>query len=205
MMLPFLMTHLLSSAVPTAEAHHNKGLPHYGYFENYPQVPTEEYVRIDGRWEVGATIFNFQGIDARESSDTPNDVKFYMYMYDLELDEAYVGPMRVDIVREGQIISTLERIEPDGEGVYISRETLPESGDYDLVFTFPEGNAELPFAVDLAVDDINWGVLGGLGLGLLALFGLSMHGHDKRLKQHASAADAPVSDRPVPSDVHART
>jgi len=29
---------------PSTEAHHFKGLPHFNYFENYPQVPQEEYI-----------------------------------------------------------------------------------------------------------------------------------------------------------------
>ena len=171
----------------TALAHHNKGLPHYGYFENYPQVPTEEYVRIDGRWEVGATIFNFQGLDARETSDTPNDVKFFAYVYDLEQDRGYEGPLRMDIVYEGEVVSSFERLDPDGEGVYISRETLPHSGEYELVFTFPEGYATLPFAVDLASDSVDWWLIGGLGGGVAVLFGLSIAGRRRRLTRHAAA------------------
>jgi hypothetical protein len=180
--LSLLAMHLVSPSL----AHHNKGLPHYGYFENYPQVPTEEYVRIEGRWEVGATIFNFQGIKARETSDTPNDVKFFMYIYDLEEDHGYSGPVRIDITHDGELISTMERLEPDGEGVYISRETLPSSGNYELVFTFEEGTAALPFAVDLAVDQVNWGLVGGMGLGVAVLMGLGLHGRRRRLAHRAA-------------------
>ena len=178
---------MLTMLLATALAHHNKGLPHYGYFENYPQVPTEEYVRIDGRWEVGATLFNFQGLDARASSDTPNDVKFFAYIYDLENDEGYEGPVRMDIVYEGDVVSSFERLEPDGEGVYISRETLPESGEYELVFTFPDGQATLPFAVDLASDDVSWKLVGGLVGGSAVLFVLSIVGRRRRLTRHAAA------------------
>jgi hypothetical protein len=174
-----------------ALAHHNKGLPHYGYFENYPQVPTEEFIRIDGRWEVGATIFNFQGIESRESSDTPNDVKIYAYIYDLQEDEGYTGPVRMEIVLDDQVVSSFERVEPDQEGVYLSRETLPQSGDYDLVFHFPEGQATLPFYVDLAGDGANWVVLGGLGVALGGLFSLTLVGRKRRLARSASAP-APV-------------
>ena len=79
-----------------ALAHHNKGLPHYGYFENYPQLPVEEYVAIDGPWEIGAVIYNFQGYDRREA-DTPNDVKIYLYLYDSRTKNAYTGPLDVEL------------------------------------------------------------------------------------------------------------
>jgi ferredoxin/isoprenylcysteine carboxyl methyltransferase (ICMT) family protein YpbQ len=114
------------------QAHHNKGLPHYGYFENYPQVPTEEYVVIDGRWELGATIFNFQGLD-RLNSDTPNDAKIYIYAYDLKDDAPYSGPIDFEIRLDGELITEFTRDKPDQENVYRTRETLPSSGTYDLI------------------------------------------------------------------------
>jgi hypothetical protein len=178
------MTMLL---LATALAHHNKGLPHYGYFENYPQVPTEEYIRVEGRWEVGATVFNFQGLGDRESSDTPNDVKIFAYIYDLEKDVGYEGPATIAIVSEGETVSVFERLEPDGEGVYVSRETLPHSGDYSLEFTFDEGEATLPFNVDLAADRVNWALLGGLGLAVLTAMSLALAGRKKRLARRAAA------------------
>ncbi len=168
-------------------AHHNKGLPHYGYFENYPQVPTQEYVVIDGRWEVGATLFNFQGLRDRTTSETPNDVKFYMYAYDLDADAGYSGPLQVRITHGGETVALLERLEPDGEGVYISRETLPRSGDYDLVYVIGGDEIALPFSVDLEADRVAWGLLLGLGAGLGGLFVLALMGRERRLVRRAAA------------------
>lgn len=39
-----LMIFLGLVTAPSTEAHHFKGLPHFNYFENYPQVPQEEYI-----------------------------------------------------------------------------------------------------------------------------------------------------------------
>lgn len=189
-MIPLLCLWLASPAA----AHHNKGLPHYGYFENYPQVPTEEYVRVQGRWEVGVTIFNFQGLNQRETSTTPNDVKFFLYLYDLDADRSYRGPVAVDIVQGDARVSSFSRLEVDTEGVYITRETLPASGDYALVLHFEsEEGAEsvrLPFHVDLAIDQINWALLGGMGAGVAALFGLALAGRQRRLSRRAAAPAA---------------
>ena len=170
-----------------ALAHHNKGLPHYGYFENYPQVPTEEYVRLDGRWEVGATIFNFQGLRDRQTSETPNDVKFFMYAYDLDRDQGYHGPLSVTITLDGEPVSLIERLEPDGEGVYISRETLPRSGEYELVFLLEGASVALPFSVDLDADRVQWGLIVALGGGVGGLFLLALAGRKRRLVRRASA------------------
>lgn len=36
----------------TSSAHHIRGLPHYGYSENYPQIPTYEETRVVDPWEI---------------------------------------------------------------------------------------------------------------------------------------------------------
>ena len=181
---------LLALEAPPAAAHHNKGLPHYGYFENYPQVPTQEDVVVHGDWEMGATIFNFQGYELRESSDTPNDVKFYVYLYDLAADVGYVGPARFEIRLEGsdELVSTFTRYGVDEEQVYSTRETLPRTGDYTLTafVTGRDGGAEvslsLPFYVDLNEEGIDWALLGVILLPLLPLFLLALLGRTRRAR-----------------------
>jgi hypothetical protein len=90
------------------------------------------------------------------------------------------------------VITRFERLKPDQEGVYITRETLPESGDYDLIYHF-EHHGEpveltLPFRVDLAADRINWPVLAGLGGGVALVFGLAWSGRRRRHAPRAPAA-----------------
>ena len=179
-------------ALPTAaSAHHNKGLPHYGYFENYPQVPTEEFIRYEGRWEFGATLFNFQGLK-RETSDTPNDVRIFAYIYDLEKDVAYEGPLEMGVELDGEILETFARLAPDEETVYRTRVTMPESSIYRLVFQFTADGEpvllRLPVRVDLAADRINWALVGGMLAVLAVLFGLGVAGRKKRHTPRAAAA-----------------
>ena len=174
-----------------AAAHHNKGLPHYGYFENYPQVPTEEFIRYEGRWEFGATIFNFQGLK-RETSDTPNDVRVFAYLYDLDEDVAYEGALDLAVELDGEVIASFGRLAPDEETVYRGRATLPESGIYHVTFTFDvDGETVrlmLPVRVDLAADQINWLLLGGMVGVLAVLFGLALAGRKRRHAPRAAAS-----------------
>ncbi len=174
-----------------AFAHHNKGLPHYGYFENYPQVPTEEFIRYDDRWEFGATIFNFQGLK-RETSDTPNDVRIFAYLYDLQDDVAYAGKLDLAVELDGEVIHSFDRLAPDEETVYRGRVTLPESGIYDVTFGF-EVDGEtvrlvLPVRVDLAADQVNWALVGGMLAVLGVLFGLALAGRKRRHAPRAAAS-----------------
>ncbi len=183
-------------AASPAHAHHNKGLPHYGYYENYPQVPTEEYVDFVGRWEIGATIFNFQGLD-RRSADTPNDVKIFLYLYDLEADRGYAGPLAVEIRRKGEVVSRFDRLQVDEEAVYSTRETLPASGDYQLV-AWVEGEARpvpLSFHVDLSTDRIRWGLIAGLGAPVAVVFALALFGRRRRRRRRqVRSAGAPMPE-----------
>lgn len=173
-----------------ADAHHNKGLPHYGYFENYPQVPTEEYVAIDGQWEIGATVFNFQGYD-RRNADTPNDVKIYLYVYDLKADTNYTDPLDVEIHREGEVVSRWLRHQVDEEAVYSTRETLPETGEYEIVARLEDGTQiRLPFYVDLGTGGINWVILLGIAVPVLVLFSIAMAGRKRRRKRRKKSGAA---------------
>jgi polyferredoxin len=156
-----------------AHAHHNKGIPHYGYFENYPQVPTEEYVGISDRWEISATLFNFQGLD-RRNSDTPNDVKIYLAIYDLEADAGYTGPLDVEIYRGDEIVSRFERVRVDEEAVYSTRETFPATDDYELVVHTADAVIRLPIRVDLASDAVNWWWIIGIALPVGVVFALAL-------------------------------
>lgn len=180
--LPGVLLLVLAGSSTPASAHHNKGLPHYGYFENYPQVPTEEYVAIQGRWEIGATIFNFQGLD-RENADTPNDVKIYLYLYDLKADAAYAGPLGVELRKDGELVARFDRVAVDEEAVYSTRETLPESGDYDLVALIGGEEVVLPFYVELRSDGINPYVLAAIAVPTLTVFGLALLGRKRRRRR----------------------
>ena len=168
-----------------AEAHHNKGLPHYGYFENYPQAPVEEYVVIDGPWEMGAVVFNFQGLD-RRTADTPNDVKIYLYLYDDRTGSAYTGPLEVEIRRDGEVVSTFERVRVDEEAVYSTRETLPRSGDYELLARVGEEEVSLTFHVDLSSDRLPWAWIAGIGGSAALLIGLAAVGRRPRRRRRRS-------------------
>ena len=180
--LPVIGALALLAAPSLASAHHNKGLPHYGYYQNYPQVPTDEYYAIDGRWEIGATIFNFQGYDGRRTSDTPNDVKIYLYLYDLESERSYSGPVDIEIRRDGEVVARFDRTEPDEESVFSTRETLPDSGTYELVARVDGEEVVVEFYVDLD-DGVSWWVIGAIALPVLLVFGLALFGRRRRLRR----------------------
>jgi ferredoxin-type protein NapH len=175
----------------SAMAHHNKGLPHYGYFENYPQVPTQEFIDEDERWEVGAVLFNFQGLE-RRTSDTPTDVRIFAYIYDLQENHGYKGPLTLHLHHNDQRIVSFERVAADPEGVYTVRYTMPETDWYELVFEIPVEDdvaiIPLDIHVDLSSGDLSWWLLGGAGALLLLTFGLANTGRRAKAVRRAPAA-----------------
>ena len=185
---------IFSDGTHDALAHHNKGLPHYGYFENYPQVPTEEYIRIDNDWEIGATVFNFQGLD-RRTADTPNDVKIYLYLYNLKDDYSYSGPVDFQIVGESGTVSEFSRSAPDQEQIYMSREIMPSSGYYQIIARIqtPQGPQEtrLEFYVDIS-HGLNWVLIGGILLPVACVFALALLGQKRKARHMAIRSKAEV-------------
>ncbi len=188
---------LVFAGLPTvANANHNKGFPHHGYYENYPQVPVEEFTATSKRWEARATIFNFQGMD-RNLSDTPKDVKIYLALFDRELESGYTGPLTVDIFQAEELIARFSRDHVDEEAVYSTRETLPRGGDYQLVIKLgsdpvnPIATLPLSFHVELASDAMSWYRIAAIALlgacaSVLVVLGLQRQRRSGTRRRQAS-------------------
>ncbi len=188
-MLPIISVLVFAWLPGPAVAHHNKGMPHYGYFENYAQVPTEEYLTIQGRWEMGATFFNFQGLD-RRTADTPNDVKIYIYLYDRQSKRGWEERVEFAILQDGESIATFVREHVDEESVYSTRETIPRSGDYELVAQVDGDRVVLSFHIDLASDGVRWHLIFAWGLPAFAVFALAFYGRSRRKRPRMRARKA---------------
>ncbi len=125
---------LLLLAVPLIQGHHYKGLPHYGYFENYPQVPTLEFLKETPRHEVFVTIYNFQGLNM-DKVDAPDDVRFYVFVYDLVTDRIYTGEAQFSIYASGKLIHKTGTIKPEQEAIYVLEDKIEQQNDLKLDLT----------------------------------------------------------------------
>jgi ferredoxin-type protein NapH len=129
--IPFLvLVGTLLLAVPVA-AHHMRGQPHYGYAENYPQVPTKETLAHIGKFDVTVVSYFFDGL-RRHLSDTPHDVQFYISLSDRQTHQSYTGPLSIEVWREGQRIAAFDHAHPFEEAVYRIRQAVPGPGGYEL-------------------------------------------------------------------------
>ncbi|HIG31004.1 MAG TPA: hypothetical protein EYQ50_25670 [Verrucomicrobiales bacterium] len=122
---------LLILASPELEAHHFKGLPHYNYFENYPQVPEEEFLGQAGNYELSLVVYDFQGIDRANVAD-PETVRLFLVVFQLRENRIYQGALTMEIWDRDQILDSTRFPQPDLEKVYSIHRKLPEQGRYSL-------------------------------------------------------------------------
>ncbi|MFQ5682210.1 MAG: 4Fe-4S binding protein [Candidatus Binatia bacterium] len=126
----FVLTATLLLSSPAA-AHHMRGQPHYGYAENYPQVPTKETRAHIGNFDITIVSYFFEGL-RRDLSDTPHDVQFYVGLSDSRTHQSYMGPLSIELWRGGQRIATFNHTHPFEEAVYRIRQAVPGPGTYEI-------------------------------------------------------------------------
>ena len=125
----------------TVSAHHYKGLPHYNYFDNYPQVPILEFIEEREDYAVFVTIYNFQGLSL-DMVEAPNDVRFYIYLYDMKVDGSYVGDAAFNIYSHGKLVKKYINIKQEEERIFSIRTELEQQDDLMLesLITQPNGD-----------------------------------------------------------------
>lgn len=150
-------------------AHHFKGLPHYNYFENYPQVPEEEFLGEVGDYEVSLVVYDFQGID-RENVEDPDNVRLFLMIFNLKNNRVYGGKLTLEILDRGEVVASQEYESSELENLYALYRKLPNTGKYALRMTLhDEGGLRCTIPFRLSSQKIHWGpwVAGGLGILLV--------------------------------------
>ncbi|MCO4781544.1 MAG: hypothetical protein KC646_04415 [Candidatus Cloacimonetes bacterium] len=149
--------------------HHFKGLPHYGYFENYPQIPQTEFLGQSGKYEISLVIYDFQGINL-EDAQHPEEVRLYSVVYDLKENTVYKGPAKVQILDGGRLLE--EKIQPQAEeeSIYQINRKLDDLGDYSLRLILQDDNnyqIDVPFVLES--QKTHWGKWISIALLLLLI------------------------------------
>ena len=119
-----------------ANAHHISGLPHYGYAENYPQVPLTEQRIETGDFMVSLTTVFFQGIKP-ELSDIPYDTQFYIHISNREMigkstDTRFKNPFDPDAKKTGSDDTAREASYKGKQVLIISDKKNGEVGRYSV-------------------------------------------------------------------------
>lgn len=155
--ITFLFLIAFAIGVSAASAHHFKGLPHYNYFENYPQIPEEEFLGRAGEYELSLVIYDFQGIK-KENTRTPDNVRLYLVIFNLRNNVVYGGPLTLEVLDRGTVIHSERHASSELENLYSMHRELPETGKYSLRITMHDENelaCEIPFL--LSHQKVHWG------------------------------------------------
>ncbi len=154
------------AGVSPAPGHHFKGLPHFNYFDNYPQVPLEEYLAQSDDYELSLVVYDFQGIDKMDAQQ-PEEVRLFLVLFNLRHNRLYDGPLTLTLLRDDKPLRSLRFASSELENLYTLQDQLPPGGKYALAVDLP-GQVEpiiMPFA--LSSQKIHWGKWIALSLGLL--------------------------------------
>jgi len=154
---------------PLLWGHHFKGLPHYNYFENYPQVPQEEFLGQAGEYEFSLVVYDFQGFN-REKVEQPDDVRLFLVIFNLLDNRVYQGALTLEIRDRGRVVYAERQERAQLENLYSMRHRLWDDGRFSLgLILHDQGDlrCEIPFT--LSTQKVNWGKWIGVGLGGLVL------------------------------------
>lgn len=151
----------------SAMGHHFKGLPHYNYYENYPQVPEEEFLGQAGEYELSLVVYDFQGIN-RDKAETPDNVRLFLLIFNLLDNRIYQGALTLDVL-DGERVAYSEKFESaDLENIYSLHRELPDTGDYSVRVTLHDKDGlECIIPFQLSSQKVHWGRWIGLALVVL--------------------------------------
>jgi hypothetical protein len=153
-MLVFVLTILVTNR--GSDAHHFKGLPHFSYFENDPQVPQEEFLAQAGAYEYSLVVYDFQGLK-REDTQQPNDVRFYLVVFGLNSNTAYSGPATLEIMDGETVVSSQYFERSEEESLYSMRQALSSTGKYQLRVRLPSVEVVGVIPFQLSSQKMHWG------------------------------------------------
>ena len=169
--IPVVLFCALLGVASVASAHHFKGLPHYNYFENYPQVPEEEFIGEVADYEVSLVVYDFQGIN-RDNVDDPDMVRMFLMIFNLRDHGVYGGPLTLEVLDRGEVVHTERFEKSELENLYSIHQDLPNTGKYSLRMTLHgEGGLQCTVPFRLSSQKVNWTWWVGGGLVLLVVVG----------------------------------
>lgn len=150
-------------------AHHFKGLPHFSYFENYPQIPQEEFLGQNGDYEYSLVLYDFQGLNL-EQVDQPNNARLYLIIFNMRKNTVYKKKARLEILNNGKRTNIFKESMPEEESVFSIFDELPPAGKYSLQVTLLDGtevSTNIPFI--LSSQKVRWGKWIALSLFILII------------------------------------
>ncbi len=162
-----------------AKSHHIKGLPHYGYLENYPQTPTFELQATIAPYDIIVVTYLLEGLD-KSLAATPDDAMSYVTITNKETRKPYTGRLEIEFQpKNGSSATTRFFLEPLEETVYRSRVTL-SANSYDMTLRIlDEPQRQVTIHLDLSPGS-NWWLIASALAAIGALSTVILLGVNRR-------------------------
>ena len=157
----------------SAWSHHIKGLPHYGYLENYPQIPTRELFMEAAPYEITLVAYLLEDINVDRAA-MPGEAMIYVSVFNRTTLKPYEGDLRISLAAAGGGDTVAEDFsEPLEETVYQMRASLPAAA-YDVEIFVGDalgavGRARLEIA-EPGPGALIWASIGVVLVSLAALY-----------------------------------
>ena len=152
-------------------SHHIRGLPHYSYKENYPQVPTVEETRINGNYEI---VFSYFKI-----FDTGN-IDLAVYVKNRVTGKPYAGEISFTVFAGNERPEDTDAYtaEADMTNTYRVGWTYEKDGIYYLRISFNDDEGierTEEFLLQIGKVPANWKLIGIVTGCFLLLFALVIY------------------------------
>ncbi|WDE96251.1 hypothetical protein PQO03_11085 [Lentisphaera profundi] len=153
----FILLSFILGLSASLYGHHFKGLPHFSYFENYPQIPVDEYIGQCDSYEFSLVIYDFQGINKLDAQQ-PDDVRLFLVIFNLLENKTYQGPVTLKVMDGETEVQSEYFPNSVEESIYTLQRNLSETGDFSLkvILHDPAGKLEGTIPFLLSNQKINW-------------------------------------------------
>jgi len=169
---------LFCSISSTLLSHHIRGLPHYGYSENYPQIPTFEETRVVEHYEI---TFSFIRIFETNNCDLA------VYIKDIITDEPYKEIITYQVFDNSDDIENTHTVEvvPDPTNTYRAGWVYDDPGIYTLQVKFKNDDLVIDEEFQFQAGDIEFNMLWIIipSIFILSLFTAASLKRRKKIKK----------------------
>ena len=180
---PLMLISVMLTLSTSLDAHHFKGLPHFSYFENYPQIPVDEYIGQCDSYEFSLVIYDFLGIN-KQDAEQPDDVRLFLVIFNLLENKTYQGPLTLKVMNGDTEVQSKYFTNSVEESIYTLQRKLSESGDFSLKVILHDSAGDIEGSIPFLLSNqkINWALWISGSLCLIILL-VGYGSRQARLKQ----------------------
>ena len=88
------------------------------------------------------TVYNFQGLNLAQV-DSPDDVRLYLYIFDVEAGKVFKQPAQFQIFSSGKLVHDTGLINPEQENIFVIQRKIENQNDLKINVEFKGQKGEV--------------------------------------------------------------